>query len=91
MMWQTRANPMVTFPTKKRINTQLFIDRTATLYIGDTQIRVITNEGAQPVALNDWRRKYTLHVKVILVLKGVGIFKTLKLDYFCFPCGKQWV
>jgi len=35
---------MMTFPIKKRINTELFIDRTVALYIGEAWIRVFTND-----------------------------------------------
>jgi len=44
----TCGNPVMAFQIKKRINTELFIDRTAALYIGETQIRVVINEGNQP-------------------------------------------
>jgi len=37
-------NTSLTFPIKKRIKTELFIDRTATLYKGQAQIREKTNE-----------------------------------------------
>jgi len=37
-----------TLPVKKRINTELFIDRKADLCMGGTQIRGVTNEGDQP-------------------------------------------
>jgi len=39
----------MTIPIKKRINTELFIDRTAVLYIGETLIRAVTKEGDQRV------------------------------------------
>jgi len=42
-------SPLMTFPLKKIGNTVLFIDRMATLYIEDTLIRVVTNEGDQGV------------------------------------------
>jgi len=35
------------FTIKKRINTKLFIDRTAALYIRETWIKAITNGGDQ--------------------------------------------
>jgi len=38
-------NPIMAFPIKKRINTELFIDSTTAIYIGETLIRVVTNEG----------------------------------------------
>jgi len=33
-------NSVMTFPIKKRINTELFIDRAAARYTGETRIRV---------------------------------------------------
>jgi len=51
---------VMTFPGKKRINNELFSDRTVALYIGKTRIRVNTNEGDKSVAAADWRIKYTL-------------------------------
>jgi len=44
---------VTTFPIKKRINADLFFDRIAALYIGESRIRVGANEGDQPVALAD--------------------------------------
>jgi len=41
--------PVTIFPIEKRINTELFIDGTAALYIGETQIKELTNEGDQRV------------------------------------------
>jgi len=38
-------NPVMTFPIKKRITSAPIIDRTAALYIGETQVRATTNEG----------------------------------------------
>jgi len=32
-------NPVITFPIKERINTELFIDKTAALYIVDGRIK----------------------------------------------------
>jgi len=49
-------NPGMTFPIGKTINTELFIDRTATLSIGD-----VTKKGV------DWRTKYILHRSTILI------------------------
>jgi len=43
------GNQVTTFPIKKRINTELFIDRTATLYMVETQIREEITEGDEPV------------------------------------------
>jgi len=36
---EEKGNPVMIFPTKKRINTELFIDKTAALYKGISQIR----------------------------------------------------
>jgi len=41
-------NPAMTFPIKKRISTEMFIDRTAALYIEESQIKIMTNESDQP-------------------------------------------
>jgi len=38
-----RENLATNFPIEKRINIELFIGRTAALYIGETQIRVAAN------------------------------------------------
>jgi len=51
-------NLMMTFPIKKRINSELFIGRMAALNIGETRIGVATHEGYQPVALADWSIDY---------------------------------
>jgi len=46
---------------KKRINTELFIDRQAALYLGETQIKAVINMGGlTPVGLADLRIKNTL-------------------------------
>jgi len=37
------------FVKKKRLNNEMFIDRMATLYVGETQIRAVANEGDQQV------------------------------------------
>jgi len=42
-------NLVMTLPIKKIINTELFIDRMAALYVGWTRIRDKTNEGVQQV------------------------------------------
>jgi len=60
-------NPVMTFTIKKRFNTVLFIDRIAALYIGNTRIRVLTNEGDQPVEQADWRIEYTMCKSIFLV------------------------
>jgi len=38
-------NPVRTIPINKTISTELFIDRTVALYVSETWIRVVTNEG----------------------------------------------
>jgi len=48
-------NPVMTLPIKKRISTELFINRTEALYIGVIWIRIKTSEDDQPVALVDLR------------------------------------
>jgi len=42
-------NPVMSFPIKRRINTDLFIDRMAALYLVESWIRHRTNEGDQRV------------------------------------------
>jgi len=43
-------NTVMAFPIENRISTKLFIDRSATLiYIADSRIAVVTNEGDQRV------------------------------------------
>jgi len=49
------------FPIKKRINTELFIDRTAAVHMLETWIRHGTIEGDQPVILANLRIENTLH------------------------------
>jgi len=39
----------MSFPMRKRINTELPVDRMAALYMGETQARMVSNEGDQPV------------------------------------------
>jgi len=62
VVWRERMceNPMMTFPIKKRIHTELFIDRTAALYILESWIRDTIHKGIEPVALVGWRDKNTL-------------------------------
>jgi len=60
-------NPVVTLPKKKRINTELFIDRTAALNIGEIWIRVATNEGDQQIGSNRLEElEYTFHRNAIM-------------------------
>jgi len=75
LCWEERTcgSPVLTFPIEKRMNTKLFIDRMAPLYIGETQIRVETNEGDQPVALADWWNEYTwVQLKCYFDMKRCG-------------------
>jgi len=48
-------NPVMTLPVKKRINTELFIDRTTALYILVSRIKDEINKRDEPVALADCR------------------------------------
>jgi len=54
VVWRKRvsldANPVMTIPIKKRINTELFIDRTAALYIAKWSDQEC-GEGGQPLVL----------------------------------------
>jgi len=43
------VNLGMTYSIKKRIGSDLFIERTAALFIGETRIRVVTDEGYQQV------------------------------------------
>jgi len=42
---RTLGDPVMTFPIKKRIDTELIVDRKASLFVGETPIRVVTNMG----------------------------------------------
>jgi len=37
---RTYENPVITFSIKRRMNTELFIDRTAALFVGESRIRM---------------------------------------------------
>jgi len=54
-MGERVENPVMTL--LQSINTELFFDRLAAFYIGETRVRVVTNEGDQisELALTDWR------------------------------------
>jgi len=58
---RTCGNLGITFPIKKRINTELLLDRTVALYIGEPSIRVVTKELISPLAQAYWRSEDTLH------------------------------
>jgi len=67
-------NPVMTFPLKKRINTELFIVRIRdALYIGETRIRVVTDEGdqwgAQMISL--YQKVWEWKIRCQLILKWV--------------------
>jgi len=62
-------NPVRTFPIKKSVNTELYIDRMAAFCKRETRIRDMTKEGDEA----DRKSKYTLRRNVILSLKGVGM------------------
>jgi len=57
-------NPAIIFPIKKRIKRELFIDRMAALYIGET------DEVISKLVLVDWRSEYTLLRNTILSKKA---------------------
>jgi len=45
-------NPMMTFPIKRRTNTDQIIDGAAACYIGETRISDNTNEGDQRIGIS---------------------------------------
>jgi len=53
----------MTFPIKKRINIELFIDRTVTLYLVDGDQRWEISESGQPLVLIDLWIDYTVWCK----------------------------
>jgi len=57
----------MTFLIKKRIITELFIDKTAALYKVNIQIREGTNQSDWPVVLVDWGSS------AIFISKGDGM------------------
>jgi len=69
--WDEKAhrNPVAMFPIKKRTNTERFTCRKTVLYIRETRMSVVTNEGDQPA---DWESKYTLRRHANLVSKFTG-------------------
>jgi len=69
--WDGVKNPVLTFPIKERINSELFIDRTLALRV--TRISVVTNERDQRVGTADWRCKYNYHRNAIIDKKRCGI------------------
>jgi len=71
---RTCENPLKTFPNKKRINTELFIDRTATVDTNETLIRVATTRRTiNQRVLAERRSKYPSHIHDIVISKGVAM------------------
>jgi len=61
---------VITIQIKIRIKTELFIDRKATLYVGETRIRVKANKGDQGVGIRvNFGETHTQY----LDLKGGGM------------------
>jgi len=63
MLWfgESVENPEMTFPIKKRINTESVIGRMVALYIIQRHIKGEINEGDQPAAQGSWTVRYTFH------------------------------
>jgi len=59
--------------TKKRINTELYYDRTAALFIGKIQISVVTNEGDKRVGFSLLEEQVYPVLKYCLEQKGNGM------------------
>jgi len=58
----------MTFPIKKRINTELSIDKTTACYVGDDRIKDGTN---WPVVQVDWGSCIPRTEALVLISKGV--------------------
>jgi len=59
-------NPEMTFPIKKRIITELFVERTAAFFIGETKIRDTINEGIYFGTLHPFcHNKISLYIYLI--------------------------
>jgi len=56
-------------PFKKRINAQLFVDKTVAFSVGESQIRVVTNEADQQVGTNWFKKRVYIEPEK----KGVGM------------------
>jgi len=61
------------FPIKKIINTELLIERTAALYLRESQIRVGTSEGDQTIELVESWNECTMRWNVMWISKVVAI------------------
>jgi len=60
-------NPVMSIPNKTRINTELFIDSTAAIYIRETRVRVGANKSYQRFSICLLEEQvYTLHRNAIL-------------------------
>jgi len=66
-------NPVMTFPIKKRVNTELFIYRMAALYIAESWVRDMTNEGNQCIGTSWLQEQANLAQKCFLGLRGMGM------------------
>jgi len=62
----------MTFPIKKRIDTEQFIDRTAAFYVGEIRNRAMTNEGYQQVGIS-WLEEWVYHFDRMVALY-IGAF-----------------
>jgi len=80
---------MMTFPIMKIINTELFIDRTVTLYIEETR-RAVTKEGNQPVGTSWLEERVCLAQKCYLWLKRVGIKDQMSTYLEMSLTGMKW-
>jgi len=70
--WVCLENPVMTFPIKKRINTELFIERMAALFLRFTSIWVKTSEGVEPVSTRWLVKRAHLGQKCFLDLQRCG-------------------
>jgi len=70
---RTCGNTVMTFLIKKGINTETFIHRTAALYIEETRIRVVTNEGDLQVGVCWLEDRLYIAQKCHVFVKGVGM------------------
>jgi len=69
---RTCGNPVMTFPIKKRTSTALFTNRTGTIYIGETRIRVAINVGEKQVGTCWLEERVNLAQKCYLDIKWCG-------------------
>jgi len=70
-------NSVMAFAIKKRINTELVIDRTAPPNIGETQVRDMTDKGNQRNGIL-WLEGYIYFVlNCYVVVKGVVVLASI--------------